>query len=142
MSAHWRLALQNAACIAVLAAALGLVIWFVYGEAYAGAFFYGAGMGLVSIVSTALTVSLLMKHSYAWRAAGVATFAGRYGFAAGSLGIPAYLGLWPVVAMLGGFAGVYLIENTVLLPRVMGNLSVRRKTGGPVNENAERRAEI
>ena len=33
--------------------------------------------------------------------------------------------LWPVVAMLGGFAGVYLAENAVLLPWVLGATSDR-----------------
>ena len=49
----------------------------------------------------------------------------RSGFVAVALGIPAYLDLWPVVAMLGGFAGVYLAENAVLLPWVLGAASDR-----------------
>jgi hypothetical protein len=138
MSPHWRLALWYAAWVAGGAAVLGAVVWFLYDEAYAGAFLYGAGVGIVSFVSTALTVSLLTRRSVMWRLVGAASFVVRYGFVAVALGVPAYLGLWPVVVMLGGFAGAYLAENVVLLPRV---LMVKRNVGRPVRERIERRAE-
>ncbi len=89
-----------------------------YGAVYAGAFLYGVGLGAASFVSIAALVSMLTSRSNAWRALGGAFFVGRYGFAAGALGIPAYMSLWPVGAMLFGFAAVYLAENVVLLPRV------------------------
>jgi drug/metabolite transporter (DMT)-like permease len=90
------------------------------------------------------TVSLLTLRSPLWRVTGVASFVVRYGFAAGALGVPAYLGLWPTVAMLCGFAGVYLVENVVLVPgmlRTAGGLGVRRDDGRSVGDGAERRAE-
>ncbi len=120
MSAHWRLALWYAAWVSAGAALVGAVIWFLYGGAYAGAFLYGVSVGIVSFVSIALTVSLLTECPKAFgMMVGAASFGARYGIAAVALGVPAYLNLWPVGFMLGGFAGVYLAENVVLLPRVL-----------------------
>jgi hypothetical protein len=139
MSTHWRLAVRHAVWVSAGAALAGAVVWFLYGEAYAGAFLYGVGVGIVSFVSTALTVSLLMGRSTAFGVMiGAASFLARYGFAAVALGVPAYLGLWPVVAMLVGFAGVYLAENVVLLP---GVLMGKRNGGRPVRGRVERRVE-
>jgi hypothetical protein len=132
MSAHWRLAVWYAAWVSAGAALVGVVIWFLCGGAYAWAFLYGASVGIASFVSTALTVSLLTGHSKVFgMMIGAASFVARYGFAAVALGVPAYLDLWPVVAMLGGFAGGYLAENVMLLPRV---LMVKRNAGWCVKE--------
>jgi hypothetical protein len=146
MSGHWRLAVRGAAAMVVLSVPAAAVILYFYGMAHAGAFLYGAGTGILSFVSTALTVSLMPVSS---TVQGVVMWAGsflvRYGFVAVALGVPAYLGLWPVVAMLGGFAGVYLAENAVLLPGVIKATSdAGAKRGGarPVGEGAERRAEV
>ena len=71
---------------------------------------------------------------------GGSSFGVRYGFAAGALGVPAYVGLWPVVAMLGGFVAVYVAETVVLVPwalRAIGGPDA----GRPVGEGVERRAE-
>jgi hypothetical protein len=145
MSAHWRLAVRNAIWIVALAVPGGVAISYVYGGAYAGAFFYGVGVGITSLVSTALTVSLLTRRSHVWRVMGVASFVARYGFALGALGVPAYLGLWPAVTMFGGFAGVYLVENIVLVPgmlRTVSNLGVKRDAGHSVREGVERRVGV
>jgi hypothetical protein len=144
MSDHWRLAVRYAAWVSVVAAVVGVVVWFLSGEAHAGAFLYGVGVGTVSFVSTALTVSLLMGRSTAGgMMVGALSFGVRYGFVATALGVPAYLGLWPVVAMLGGFVGVYMAENVLLLPgvltRAIGAPSVERGVGGAANERVERR---
>jgi hypothetical protein len=145
MSAHWQLAVRYAAWVSAGAALTGAMVWFLYGGAYAGAFLYGVGVGTVSFVSTALTVSLLTGRSRAsGMMIGATSFVARYGFAAGALGIPAYLGLWPVAAMLIGFASVYLAENVVLVsgvPRVMSNPSVKRNARRSVREGVEQRAE-
>ncbi len=139
MSAHWRLAIQYAAWVSGGAVLAGMVVWFLFGEAYAGAFVYGAGVGIISFVSTALTVSMLTGRSKAVGVMiGAASFLGRYGFAMVALGVPAYLSLWPVVAMLVGFAGVYLAENVVLLP---GVLMGKRNGGRSVRDRVERRVE-
>ena len=138
MSGHWRLAVRSAAWVVALAVPIGAAIVYVYGVNHAGAFYYGVGTGILSFVSTALTVSLLVGRSMkGGMMIGAASFGARYGFAAGALGVPAYLGLWPVVAMLGGFAGVYLAENVVLLPMVL-----KSNIGRSVRESVQRRAEV
>jgi hypothetical protein len=119
MSEHWRLSFWYGAWVCAGAALAGAVVWLLYGEAYALAFVYGVGVGVVSFVSTALTVSLLTQRSQVWRLVGVTSFGARYGFVAVALGVPAYLKLWPIVIMLGGFAVAYLAENVILLPRVL-----------------------
>ena len=146
MSAHWRLALRCALWVAVLAILAAAIVFYVYDGAHAGAVLYGAGVGLVSFVSTAFTVSWLTRESKIWQAMGVASFVIRYGFVAVALVVPAYFGFWPAVAMLGGFAGVYLAENLVFLPLIaLGMLSKRsekRDVGKPVVGRVERRAEV
>jgi hypothetical protein len=145
MSDHWRLAVRGAALMVILAVPVAAMIFYFYGAVHAGAFVYGVGTGILSFVSTALTVSLMPVST---TVQGVVMWAGsflvRYGFVAVALGVPAYLGLWPVVAMLGGFAGVYLAENAVLLPGVMRVMSdpSAKHDGRPVGEGAERRAEV
>ena len=147
MSAHWRLALRYAAWVSVVAAVLAAGIWFLSGPSYAWAFGYGVGIGLICFVSTALTVSLITGRSTATGVTvGAASFLARMGFAAGALGVPAYLGLWPVVIMLAGFAGVYVAENVALVlgtPKFEGFVSVvGREEERPADEEAERRVEV
>jgi hypothetical protein len=146
MSGHWRLAIRGAASMVFLAVPVVVAIFYFYGAAEAGAFVYGVGTGILSFFSTALTASLIPGSSTVH---GVVMWAGsflvRYGFVAAALGVPAYLGLWPVVAMLGGFAGVYLAENIVLLSgamKMINNLGAKRAAGRPVGEGEERRAEV
>ncbi len=146
MSAHWRLAVRYAAWVSAVTAVVAAVVWFLFGEAHAGSFLYGVVVGTVSFVSTALTVSLLMGRSTAGgMLVGALSFGARYGFVAAALGVPAYLSLWPVFAMLGGFVGVYMAENVLLLPgvltRAMGDPGVERDAGGSVRERVERRVE-
>lgn len=140
MSPHWQLAFRYAVWVSAGAALVGVVVWLLYGEAYAGAFLYGVGVGVVSFVSTAFSVSMLTGRS---RASDMLICAGsfvvRYGFVAVALGVPGYLGLWPVAPMLIGCVGVYLAENVMLLPGVM---RVRLDTGRPVRERVERRVQI
>ncbi|CAA9441599.1 MAG: hypothetical protein AVDCRST_MAG14-7 [uncultured Rubrobacteraceae bacterium] len=119
MSSHWRLVARNTAWIIALAIPVGAAIFYIYSEAHAGGFLYGVGTGVLSLVSMALTVSLLTGRSRVVRVIGAVSFVVRYGFVMLILGVPAYLGLWPVVGMLGGFAGVYLLENVILLPGMM-----------------------
>jgi len=141
MSGHWRLALRCAASVIALAVPAGVAVFYVYGGTHAGAFLYGVGVGVVSFVSTALTVTLLTGRSTAGgMLVGGSSFAVRYGFAAGALGVPAYLGLWPVVAMLGGFVAVYVAETVVLVPWALRAIS-GPGAGRPAGEGVERRAE-
>jgi hypothetical protein len=141
MSGHWRLALRCAAWMVALAVPAGAVALYVFGGAHAGSFLYGVGVGIVSFVSTALTVSLLSGRSQmAGVMIGGASFGGRYGFAAGALGVPAYMELWPVVAMLVGFVAVYVAETVVLVPWALRAIRAPG-AGDVVGEGVERRAE-
>lgn len=119
MSGHWRLVVRNMIWIVALTIPIGGAIFYAYGQAHAGGFLFGVGMGILSLVSMAYAVSLLTGGSRLVRVIGAVSFVVRYGFVVVALGVPAYLGLWPVVGMLGGFAGVYLVENIVLLPGMM-----------------------
>jgi hypothetical protein len=133
LSGHWRLALRHAALMLVVAVVIGGVVHFSYGADAAVAFIYGAGMAVVSFVSTAITVSLFSgKSAAAGVMIGAGSFVVRFAFAAAVLGIPAYLGLWPVVPMLIGFAGTYIAENVAIM------VSVARGAGRPAGGGAER----
>lgn len=146
MGAHWKLAGLCAAGTAGLAAPVAALVWYLYGGSYAGAFSYGVGVGILSFVSTAVTVSWLTRGSRAWVLAGVGSFVARYGFVAVALGVPAYLELWPALAMLGGFAGVHLAENVVLVPvalKMAGELGTGYGAGGSAApETEEERVEV
>jgi hypothetical protein len=141
MGDHWRLAFRCAGWIIALMVPVGMLLLYVYGVAHAEAFAYGVGIGLVSLLSTALTVSLLWGPNMAVGVmVGVFSFVGRCLLAAGALGVPAYLGLWPVLPMLGGFAGVYLAENIVLMPKALkiSHANIRREA---TRKSVERRTE-
>jgi F0F1-type ATP synthase assembly protein I len=119
MSDHWRVALRYAAWILVGAVLISSVLLIVFGAGHAWSFFYGAGAAVLSFVSTALTISLFAGRSMAAGVMiGAGSFVARLAFAAAVLGIPAYLGMWPVVPMLAGFAGVYVAENVAAMLRV------------------------
>ena len=144
MSDHWRLAFRCAGLIILLAIPAGALLMYLYSGPHAGAFAYGVALGLLSLLSTALTVTLLSRRSMAGgMAIGAASFAGRCGLAAGALGVPAYLEMWPVLPALGGFAGVYLAENVVLLPGALkiSHASIKREVERSARERVERRAE-
>jgi hypothetical protein len=144
MSDHWRLAFRCAGWIAALMIPIAALLLYFYGGLYAEAFAYGVGIGLLSLLSTAITVSLLWGRSMTLgMIVGALSFVGRCGFAAGALGVPAYLGLWPVLPMLGGFAGVYLAENIVLMPGALkiSHASIKREAERAARERVERRAE-
>lgn len=130
MSGLWMIALRYALWMVVLAVPIGLAVNYVYGEAYAGALFYGVGTGILSFVSIAFTVSLLTGRSNVSRILGILSFIVRYGLVAIALGIPAYYELWPVLAMIAGFAGVYLAENVILLPMVLLRPAAGREARG------------
>ncbi|HEY6714638.1 MAG TPA: hypothetical protein VI055_20505 [Rubrobacter sp.] len=116
MSAHWRLALGGAAATAVMSLAAAAVVGYYFGAVYAGAFLYGAGVGLVSFTSIAITAWLLGGKLSGERVLlGVAIYFGRLVFAVVAVGAPIVLASWPALALIGGFAGVYVVENVLLL---------------------------
>lgn len=116
---HWRLAIWCGALACLGAAVAGAVVWGLFGAAHAGAFGYGAGVGVLSLVSVAGTVSLLAGSSFRSKAFGVRSFPARYLCVAAALGLPAYWEAWPVLPMAAGVSGVYLVENLVLVPGLM-----------------------
>ena len=145
MGAHWRLAFSCAAWTAGLAVPVIALVWYLYDGSHAGAFSYGVGVGTLSFVSTAVTVSWLTRGTRVWVLAGASTFAARYGFVGVALGVPIYLGLWPALAMLGGFAGVFLAENVVLVPVALtmaGNLGTDYGASGKASEAEEQGVEV
>jgi hypothetical protein len=124
MSPHWRIAFRSATWVSACALVAAAAVWYLSGVSEAGAFLYGVAMGLLSFVSMAATVSMLTDRSTpAMMMAVAGSFGARCVFAAVVLGIPAYLGLWPVFPMLAGFAMVYLAENVVLLPMMPRKVS-------------------
>jgi hypothetical protein len=145
MSDHWRLAVRSAALTGALAVPVAGMIFYFYGMAHAGAFLHGVGTGILSFASAALTVSLLpVSSTMHGVAVWASSFVLRYGFVAVALGVPAYMDLWPVAAMLGGFVAVYIVENAVLLPAVIKAISDQDPQSGgcPAGEGVERRAEV
>lgn len=143
MSPHWRLAILYAAFVLVLSLLAGAVTLYFYGAAYATALMYGVTVGLISFVSTALTTSLLTGRTTATgMMIGGASFAVRLGFAAVALGAPAYLDLWPAVTMMVAFASVYVAENVLLVPVLLGKRGLSNRAEPPVDHRIERRAKI
>lgn len=142
MSDHWRLALRYAVWILAAAVVISGLLLVFYDTGYAWSFIYGAGMAVVSFVSTAVTISLFAGRSVAaGLAIGAGSFVVRLAFAAAVLGIPAYLGLWPVVPMLAGFAGVYVAENVaaaVKVARSRSQPSAERELTGSAREGTGR----
>jgi membrane protein implicated in regulation of membrane protease activity len=121
----------------------GVVTLYFYGANYATALFYGVIAGLISFVSTAFTTSLIIgKTSAIGMAIGGASFAGRLGFAAVALGVPAYLNLWPVVIMLMAFVAVYVAENVLLVPVLLGKGNPSSQAVQPVDNRMERRTKV
>jgi hypothetical protein len=146
MGDHWRLAFRCAGWIVALMFPVVALLLYFYGMAHAESFAYGVGIGLISLLSTALTVSLLWGPNMTLAMmVGAFSFVARCGLAAGALGVPAYLGLWPVLPMLGGFAGVYLVENILLMPGALkiSHAGIKRETERMRREaTIERRAEV
>src|SRR5215212_2136524 len=127
VSAHWRLALGGAAATAVMSLGAAAVVGYYFGAVYAGAFLYGAGVGLVSFTSIALTAWLLGGKLSGERVLlGVVVYFGRLVFAVVAVGAPIFLASWPALALIGGFAGVYVVENVLLL---LGAVKVRGTYG-------------
>jgi hypothetical protein len=143
MSDHWRVALRYAAWILVAAVVIAAALLLIYGAGHAWSFFYGAGTAILSFLSTALTISLFAGRSMAaGMMIGAGSFVARLIFAAAVLGIPAYLGLWPVVPMLAGFAGVYVAETVAAAVRVAktrNEPSAKPGAPGSAREGAGRR---
>jgi hypothetical protein len=127
----------------ILSALVALVVLLVHGGGHSVALSYGAFVGILSFVSTAFTVSLLTASSTpVGMMIGGGSFVARLLFAAIALGVPAYLDLWPAVIMLAGFAAVYLAENVLLVPVLLGKRHASIGGAQPVGERIERRTKV
>ncbi len=116
MSTHWRLAAGGAALAASISLVVTLIVGMYAGWANAGAFLYGAGVGVASFTTIAVTATLLSGKLTGGKVLlGMAVYVGRLLFAVVAVGVPLYLGSWPALPMICGFAGVYVIENVLLL---------------------------
>ncbi len=143
MNTHSRLALRGAALAMLLALPVFLAVWYSFGRAEAFAFVYGVGVGVLGFASIALTVTLLTVRPSGVRIMlGVASYGGRLVFALVAVGVPVYLGSWPVLPMLGGLVGVYVVENLSLLKMAPKTMPARGALGASARGVAERRTEI
>ena len=142
MSTHWRLAAGGATVTVILSLLGAGAVWGYFGGIHAGAYLYGAGIGVVCFTSIAVTAALLGGRLSGDRIVlGLLVYVGRLVFAAMGLGLPMYLADWPALALLGGFTGVYVVENVVLLmgaPRTVGGASAV----GAAGEGVERRTGV
>jgi hypothetical protein len=139
LSPHWALATRGTATTLLLSLPAAGVWAFYRGVLEAGAFLYGVGVGLLVFVAIAVTVSLLTVRPSGVRIlVGAGIYLGRLVFATAAIGGVAIWGYLPVVPMVLGFAGVYVVENVVLLWGAWkaGGHAVPRRPG------AERRFEV
>jgi hypothetical protein len=132
---HWSLAVRGTILTLVLALLASLAFAYYLDPADAVAFLYGVGVGVLSFASIAVTVSMFTVRPTGRRVLfGAAFYVGRLLFAAVAVLVPVYLGGWPALPMLGGLAGVYAIENVVVL-------WLASKNAGLGHEGVERRTE-
>lgn len=117
---------------AVALPAAGAVAYY-FGSMEAWSFLYGVFVGMAMFSSIAFAVTMVFGPTTEMRRlVGAGIYVGRLVFAAAAVLVPITLDLWPVVPMLCGFVGVYVVENVVLLfgaAKVAGRSSVRRTEG-------------
>jgi hypothetical protein len=129
--------------VLALSVPAGIAALYLYGADYATALFYGVIVGLISFVSTAFTTSLIIgKTSATGMAIGGGSFAARLGFVTVALGVPTYLELWPAVTMMVAFVAVYVAENVLLVPVLLGKRRPSDRAAQPVDHRMERRAKV
>ena len=116
MRSHWSLAARGTILTLVFALLASVVFAYYLDRADALAFLYGVGIGMVSFASIAVTVAMFTVRPTGRRVLfGAAFYVGRLLFAAVAVLVPVYAGGWPALPILGGLAGVYAIENVVVL---------------------------
>lgn len=142
MSTHSRLALKGAALALTLAIPVGALLWYYLGQAHTVSFLYGVGVGVLGFASIALAVSLLTVRPSGGRILlGVVIYGARLVLGVAAVGGAVYFDAWPVLPMLCGLGGVYVVENLLLLK--MAPRSVRTgNSAGPVRGGVERRTEV
>lgn len=117
MTRHWRLAAGGTLATVVFALPAAVAVAFYSGGSDALSFGYGVCVGLVAFVSIAISAALMIsgEPSETKLALGFGVYLARLVFAAMALGLPAIAGSWPIAPMVGGFVGVYVVENIALL---------------------------
>src|ERR671916_1465673 len=142
LNTHSRLALRGAAFAIALAAPVVATVWYWLERAHAFSFLYVVGVGVVGFASIALTVTLLTVRPSGVRILlGVASYGARIALVVAAVGVAVYADAWPVLPMLCGLAGVYVVENLLLLK--MAPTSVRAGSGArTVGGGVERRTGV
>lgn len=135
MSTHWRLAAGGAVSAVSVFLPSTAAVGYAFGGVYAAALLYGAVVGVVCFTSIAVTVALLGGRSVGEKLPLVmGVYLGRLVFMFVGIGVPIALESWPVLAMLCGLVGVYVVENVMILVgawKVQGTLRASKKeTGG------------
>lgn len=116
MSQLGGLAARGAIFVVVVSIPAAITIAYYLGGAEALSFVYGVGVGLVVFASIALAVSLILnQQSTRNMALGAGIYVGRLLFAGVAMAVPVLLDLLLILPMVGGFVGVYAVENLVLL---------------------------
>ncbi len=127
MSQLGRQAVWGAVFVLVSAVPAALVVAYYFGVAESLSFGYGVGVGLVVFASIALAVSLILNQKSSRNMAlGTGIYVGRLMFAGVTMAVPVLLDLLLILPMLGGFLGVYVVENLVLL---LGARKLKSGTG-------------
>jgi hypothetical protein len=136
LSTHSRLAIRGAVLALALAIPVGGAVWYLLERAHAVSFLYGVGVGVAGFASIALTVTLLTVRPSGVRILlGVASYGARLLLVVAAVGVAVYADAWPVLPMLCGLAGVYVVENLLLLkmaPTSVRAGSAARTVGGGV----------
>ncbi len=136
MNTHSRLALRGAVLALMIAVPVGGAVWYYLERAHAVSFLYGVGVGVVGFASIAVTVTLLTVRPSGVRILlGVASYGVRLLVVVAAMGVAVYADAWPVLPMLCGLAGVYVVENLLLLkmaPTSVPAGNAARTVGGGV----------
>lgn len=126
MSQLGRLALRGMVFVVAVAVPVAGVLAYYLGLTGAVSFLYGALVGIAVFTSIALAVALILnQRSVRNMALGTGIYVGRLLFAGVAMAVPILLDLLQVLPMVGGFVGVYAVENVVLLQgaRKLGGVS-------------------
>ena len=142
MSTHSRLALRGAVLALMIAVPVGGAVWYYLERAHAVSFLYGVGVGVAGFASIALTVTLLTVRPSGVRILlGVASYGARLLVVVAAVGVAVYADAWPVLPMLCGLGGVYVVENLLLLKMAPTSVPVGN-AAGTVGGGVERRTGV
>lgn len=133
MSRPLGMALGGAAVVTAVALPSVVAVAYYFGGAAAWSLVYGVLVGVAIFSTIAFAVTMIFGPTTEMkRLVGAGIYVGRFAFAAGAILVPITLELWPVVPMLCGFVGVYIVENVALLlaaARVAGGSSMSETEG-------------